>query len=55
MKKLMDKINKEGVFCSSVQFSMVSFEYVQNFWSTLIGSNFTKKHVELFFIITKLA
>jgi hypothetical protein len=25
-----------------------SFEYGQTFWSTLIGSNFKKKHVELF-------
>jgi hypothetical protein len=33
-----------------LQFLFGSFEYVQNIWSTLIGSNFKKKHVELFFI-----
>jgi hypothetical protein len=49
MNKLMGKMGEGGKF----RFSLTSvhqflFEYVQIFWSNLIGSNFEKKHVELF-------
>jgi hypothetical protein len=38
MKKLLNKIGKRGSL-------FASFQYVQNYWSTLIGSDFKKKHV----------
>jgi hypothetical protein len=53
MKKLLDKISKRGGFSTlfrSLLGFFESFEYVQNFWCTLIGSNVKKKHMELFFI-----
>ncbi len=65
MKKLLDKISKGGglwkvlvlssVLCSLKVGSFESIEYVQNFWSTLIGSVFKKKHMELFSFLSKLA
>jgi hypothetical protein len=46
MYKLLEKNGKGGGFW----FLFGSFEYVQIFWSTLIGGNFKKKHVEFSFI-----
>jgi hypothetical protein len=48
------KIGKGGGF-GSLFHSFESFDYMQNFWSTLIGSNFMKKHVGLFFIFISAA
>ncbi len=37
-----------SVFSYNTLGSFKSIEYVQNIWSTLIGSNFKKKHVDFF-------
>jgi hypothetical protein len=55
MNMLLDKIGEGGCFGSLFGSSLVplcSFEYVQNFRITLIGSDFKKKHLELHFYLS---